>query len=169
MRHRQPLPTVWLITDPRGGDPLVQIERLPRRSGVVVRHFDLAAPDRVRLFAQVQAAVQRRGGIALLATPPDRLGRWAAVDPETGLRAVAVHSRREYLTAWRTGADLVFVAPVFATRTHPGARALGPVRLGLILDGRLPAVALGGMTAQGFRRLNGLGLHGWAAIDAFRI
>jgi len=73
-----------------------------------------------------------------------------------------------FTRAREEGADLVLVSPVFATRSHPKARPLGPVRLGLMLDGRLPAIALGGMSAKNFLRLNGLDLYGWAGIDAFR-
>ena len=70
----------------------------------------------------------------------------------------------------RAGARLVFVSPVFATRSHPGARALGPLRAAAIARG-LPVLwmALGGMDAGRFRRLSGLGFHGWAAIDAWQV
>jgi thiamine-phosphate pyrophosphorylase len=169
MRRRQPLPRLWLITDPRGGDPAEVATRLPRGSGVVFRHFELKPKKRAKLLDKVRAETRRRGGVVLLATPPDSRGRWNAFDPDSNLLAMVVHNRRDYVAAWREGADFVFVSPVFATRTHPKARPLGPVRLGLmILDDRLPAIALGGMSAQKFRRLSGLGLHGWAGIDAFR-
>lgn len=168
MRRRQTLPHLWLITDPRGGDPVKAASRLPRGSGVVFRHFDLKPRKRAKLFTKVRAVTQRRGHVLLLAEQPDARGRWRAVDPEGGLLAITAHSRREYVAAWREGADMVLVSPVFATRSHPDARPLGPVRLGLMLDNRLPVIALGGMTARKFQQLNGLGLHGWAAIDAFK-
>jgi thiamine-phosphate pyrophosphorylase len=168
MRRRQPLPSIWMITDPRGGHPAKLAARLPRGSGVVFRHFEEKPKKRAKLYGKIQAAAKRRGLVLMLANEPDARGMWGAVEPESGLLAMTVHNRREYLAAWREGADFVFVSPVFATRSHPKTRPLGPVRLGLMLDGRLPAIALGGMNAQKFRRLNGLGLHGWAAIDAFR-
>ena len=167
MRRRQPLPQLWLITDPRGSDPAKRAAQLPRGSGIVFRHFELKSKKRAKLFAKLQAVARRRDLALMLATEPDVEGRWGAVEAETGLLAMTVHSRREYLAAWREGADFVFVSPIFATRSHPQVQPLGPVRLGLMLDGRLPAIALGGMNAQKFRRLNGLGVHGWAAIDAF--
>jgi thiamine-phosphate pyrophosphorylase len=159
---------LWLITDPRGGDPVELAKKLPRSSGVVFRHFDLKPKKRAKLFAKVRTVARRRGLTLMLGSEADTQGRWGAVEPETGLLAMTVHNRREYISAWRDGADFVFVSPVFVTRSHPKAHGLGPVRLGLMLDGRLPAIALGGMNAAKFRRLNGLSLHGWAAIDAFR-
>jgi thiamine-phosphate pyrophosphorylase len=67
----------------------------------------------------------------------------------------------------RAGADAVFVSPVFATASHPGAPTLGPMRFGLLAKRLpLPVIALGGMDARRFRRLKPLGAHGWAAIDA---
>jgi thiamine-phosphate pyrophosphorylase len=65
----------------------------------------------------------------------------------------------------RGGADLVFVSPVFATRSHPGARALGRTRFrSLVRDCPVPLIALGGMDARNARSL---GTYGWAGIDAW--
>jgi thiamine-phosphate pyrophosphorylase len=62
----------------------------------------------------------------------------------------------------------VLVSPVFATRSHPGARGLGPLRFGMLAQrAGLPLIALGGMDRRRFARLAPLGAHGWAAIDAF--
>ncbi len=70
--------------------------------------------------------------------------------------------------AQRTCADLIFASPLFATRSHAGGATLGAVRTGLMIGAaRGVAVALGGMDAQRWRRVRTLGLHGWAAIDAF--
>ena len=167
MHRRQTLPHLWLITDPRAGNPVKAVRRLPHGSGVVFRHLELKPMKRAKLFAKLRIVARRRALVLMLGSEPDVQGRWSAMEVQTGLFTMAVHNRRDYLTAWREGADFVFASPVFATRSHPGTRPLGPVRLGLMLDGRLPAVALGGMTARTFRRLNGLKLHGWAAIDAF--
>ncbi|OYW85444.1 MAG: hypothetical protein B7Z20_09100 [Sphingobium sp. 32-64-5] len=83
------------------------------------------------------------------------------------LLSVAVHDRRDLVVAHRIGADLIFLSPVFATRSHPGARFLGPLMFGtLARSSRIPIIALGGMTAQRYRRLQALGADGWAAIDA---
>lgn len=64
------------------------------------------------------------------------------------------------------GADAVFVSPVFATRSHPGAEVLGVQGAERIARGlRVPVIALGGMDAARFGELDGF--YGWAAIDAW--
>lgn len=58
------------------------------------------------------------------------------------------------------------MSPLFATRSHPGAEALGVRKAQRIAQG-LPvvAIALGGMDSRKFRTL--AGFDGWAAIDAW--
>ena len=82
---------------------------------------------------------------------------------------MAVHNRRELVIARRVGADLVFVSPVFATRSHVGAKAWGVVRFGLLTAKcHRPVIALGGLNVSSFEKLRGMSVHGWAAIDAFK-
>lgn len=175
MPHRHPpLPRLWLMTDERIADPVGAMAKLPKGSGVVFRHHDTPARERRVLFGEIAAIARQRRLVLLLADTPMRAKAWGADGAHhrsalrsRDLRSVAVHNGRELVLARRIGADLVFVSPVFATRSHPGARTLGPVRLGLLVGGqRTRGVALGGMTARNFKRLQGLGLHGWAAIDA---
>ncbi len=172
MRSRHPLPRHWLMTDERLGDTLPAIvARLPRGSGVVFRHYATPAPERRALFVKVRRIARARRLVLLVAGPPvgradgahgrlARRGRSLATRP--------VHSLPERIAAERAGVDAIFVSPVFPTRSHPGAPALGRVRLGLLLRGnRIPAIALGGVDAARYRRLSHLRLHGWAAIDAW--
>ncbi len=172
MRRRHPLPRIWLMTDERMGDRLWNtIERLPRGGGVVFRHYSLPSKKRRALFERV-ARYARRRRLLLVVAGSDRLGRADGVHNQPrhgdGIVTWSVHSQRELATATRHGADLVFASPVFTTRSHPNANALGPVRLGLMIrSSRMRVVALGGMDRDRFRRLRGLGLHGWAGIDAF--
>jgi len=170
MRPRHPLPHLWLMTDERMGDSLwVALERLPRGSGVVFRHYGLGLAERRALFAKV-AKVARRRGLVLVRAGDARLGPAAGVHARrgAGLRTYPAHSRREAVAAVRAGADLLFVSPVFATRSHPGARALGRTRLGLMIRGLpVPVIALGGMDARRAAGLAALGVYGWAAIDAW--
>lgn len=172
MRRRHPLPRIWLMTDERMGDRLWDaLDRLPRGSGVVFRHYSLPLAERRALFDRVVRQARKRR-LVLVVAGKDRLGRADGTHNQPrwrdGLMTWSVHSRRELVAAQRQHADLIFVSPVFHTRSHPNARSLGMVRLGLLIrSSPVPAIALGGMNRRRFRMLQGLGVHGWAGIDAF--
>jgi thiamine-phosphate pyrophosphorylase len=162
------------MTDPRADDLMGAIVRLPRHSGIVFRHYALATHERRALFGQVQKLAKRLGHVLLLADRPAVARQWGADGAHhrsmlrsAGMRSVAVHSAREVRLAKRVSADLIFASPVFATRSHVGARPLGRVRLGLMVGNhRGQTIALGGMTARRARSLSPIRIYGWAAIDA---
>lgn len=167
MPRRHPaLPTVWLMTDERMGDTLWEtLEALPRGAGVVVRHYRTA--DRRALLARVERIARRRGLVVVSAGIQARDGTHGG-RKRRGLFTRSAHNAVEVVAARRAGADAVFVSPVYPTRSHPGARALGPARLGLMTRGcRIPVIALGGMNARKARALKLPGIHGWAGIDAW--
>jgi thiamine-phosphate pyrophosphorylase len=178
-RQARSLPRVFLMTDERMGDGLwAALERLPRGAGVVFRHYRLSPPERRALFDRVRQITRRRGLLLLLAGPEPLAAAWHA-DGVHGpsparrsarplLRTGSAHDRGEWLAACRRGCDLVFVSPLYVTRSHPDAPVLGPVRAGLLIgQDRKRAVALGGMSPSRARSLKALGLHRWAAIDAW--
>lgn len=151
------------MTDERQGEALWKsLERLPEGSGVVFRHLATEAVERQKLLRRVRRIARKRRLVLLVMA--DR-GRWRGP-----IRAAAVHSVRELVAAERRGAELLFVSPVFATRTHPGERSLGRVRFGLLARrAHVPVIALGGVTVSRSRGLGQLGAYGWAAIDGLTI
>lgn len=169
-RRHPPIPRHWLMTDERMGEALWEaLERIPRGSGVVFRHYSLGRAERLALFRKV-AKVARRRGLMLLRAGPGPLPGEEGVHGGRGAGLVsrAAHNRSEAVAAMRAGADLVFLSPVFATTSHPGARALGRVRAGMLARGIKPAViGLGGMNARRAKKMKALGFHGWAGIDAW--
>ena len=179
MARRQPLPRLLLMTDERMGEALwLALERLPRGSGVVVRHRATAAKERRRLFDRVRAVARRRGLVVLLAGSVRHAIGWRADGvhgpaagrraPRPILRSAPAHDAGQLAAAARNKVDLVLLSPVFATRSHPNGVALGVVRWGLLATGRPSGprlLALGGITVRNFRRLQPLGAEGWAAID----
>ena len=168
--RKPPIPRLWLMTDPRLGDRLWDaLDRLPRGSGVIFRHYHLPLPERRALFARIAKVARRRGLILLRAgADPMRGERGTHGRRGRGLTTWPVHSRHEAAAAIRAGADALLVSPVFPTRSHPGAPALGPARFGLLIRGLdVPVIALGGMNPHNARRLRSMGIHGWAAIDAW--
>jgi len=181
-RRGRPLPAVWLVSDPvRLPDPMAAAARLPRGSGVLARGASAAV--RARL-----ADLARRRGMVLLVAGDGRAALAAGAGlhvpdrrPASGLlpfllarRAgapgavltIAAHGgAASAARARRLRPDLAFLSPLFATRSHPGATALGPLRwqaaarrLGV------PAVALGGVSAATIARVPWQAV-GFAAID----
>lgn len=189
MKRTPALPRLWLFTDERLGigrpsDPLwPAIGRLPPGGGILFRHYGLPAADRLALLRQVAVRARARRLLLVVSDPPPgwraRHRHWPAHAVAHasmgagGIHTAAAHSARELEAAARAGADLVFLSPLFPTRSHPAGRTLGPVRFGLILHGRsrgaarVPVVALGGMNRDSGRMARALGAFGWAAIDAW--
>lgn len=172
MNWRQPLPEIWLISDARNDATLEQaLKRLPRGSGLVFRHYHLPPSERRERFHRLRRIVRALGHRIALSGSVAQARRWGAdaaygADLARGpahMRLVTVHSLRELRRAAR--ADAVLLSPVFATRSHPGGKVLGPLRWHAIAaHSRVPVIALGGIDA---RRAARLGARHWAGIDAF--
>lgn len=166
MFRRQPLPRLWLMTDERQGEDLwTALERLPRGGGVVFRHYGLAPRERRQLFERVRRVASRRR-LFLLVGGQGLRGDGVHGRRGRGFRSASAHDLAELKRAERLGAKLVFLSPAFPTRSHPEARALGPVRFAMIArQARIPVIALGGMDGRRARRLPHI--YGWAGIDAW--
>jgi thiamine-phosphate pyrophosphorylase len=172
-RH-PPLPDIWLVSDARNDARLEQVlRRMPRGSGLIFRHYHLEAGARRARFAKLARLARRHGHVVVLSGtagearrwrtwgaygPPARLGRGPAT-----IRLVTAHSLREIGMAQRARADAILLSPVFATRSHPGAGTLGPVRFRLLAArAQVPVIALGGMSKT---RAGRMMWKKWAAID----
>jgi thiamine-phosphate pyrophosphorylase len=169
-RRHLALPRVWMLTDERQGDGMwFTIDRLPLGTGVVVRHYSLPEQERQALARRIAGR-----GLFVAYAGSDRQARAAGAGavygtrPGTLPRLHPVHNAREIARAERTGAAQLLLSPVFPTRSHPGARTLGPARFRrLARKTTVSVIALGGMTPARFRKLKRSGAAGWAGIDAF--
>ena len=179
MRNRHPsvIPSavdVWLVSDARNDLVLEDVlAHLPRGCGLIFRHYHLVPTERQVRFKHLARIARRHGHAIVLSGSARQARKWGA-DGAYGppnalsqgpacLRLVTAHSLKEMGQALRARADAVLLSPVFATRSHPGARALGPVRYRLLAaKSKVPIIALGGMTAA---RAGRLGSAKWAAID----
>ncbi len=170
-------PRMWLMTDERMGERMWEaIDRLPpKRAGIVFRHHSTGPPNRQALAELVSSICTERGFALAVARDAGLARRVDALlvhNPEGPAGDLpfsrSVHSIGEAEAARAEGAALVFVSPVYATRSHPGQTPLGPVRaIEIALAVGVPAIALGGMDARRFEPLYAKGFHGWAAIDAW--
>ena len=170
-------PGAWLMTDERMGDRLWPALECAGDvgAGVIVRHHATAPERRAVIARKVAELAHKRRlvlGVARDAALARAVGARLVHQPEGPILGLPfsrpVHDEGEAVAARDEGAALVFVSPVFATRSHPGAPALGEkaaARLAGIAG--CPAVALGGVGEREWRRLRALGFAGWAGIDAW--
>jgi thiamine-phosphate pyrophosphorylase len=84
-----------------------------------------------------------------------------------GFVTSSAHSLADLRRAARAGVDLAFLAPVFATQSHPGAPSLGPVLwAALARVAPVRVAALGGIDGVSVRRLSSKYCRGVGAIAA---
>lgn len=165
--QKKPLPRIWLLSDARN-DAVLEwaLKRLPRGSGFVFRHYHLPEEQRRRRWNTLARLARSRGVSAVLSGSPAMARRWGAdgsYGAHPGATLATAHSLRELGRAHR--AEAVLLSPVFPTRSHPGSKALGPLRFRLLAHrSPVPVIALGGMNAGHARRLK---WPRWAGIDAF--
>ena len=175
MPARQTFPDLWLLSDERNDEVLAEaLRRLPRESGFIYRHYHLPPEDRVARWFDLRRIARAHGHVAILADSSLTAREWGAdgvygapraLYPTTGdlLTLATAHDLTDIGLANRMRADAVLLSPVFATRSHPGAAILGPLRFRLLAaHAQMPVIALGGMNPRTAHRLD---WPRWAAID----
>jgi thiamine-phosphate pyrophosphorylase len=143
----------WLIADERLGERLWPIVRtLPGGSGVIVLYRELPQRERRKILRRLRRTDKRL----------------RIVDEASG-RAVRVHNIRELRQALLARTPMILLSPIYPTASHPDWQPLPRMRAAALarLAGR-NLIALGGMNARRFSRIERLGFQGWAGIDAFR-
>jgi len=165
MARLKPLPALWLVSDERNDAALEKtLQRLPRGSGLIFRHYHLDAARRRARFDELARLARARGHMVALAGTRRQARQWGAdLAYGPGGHLQPVHDLREI--GWTRDAAALLLSPVFPTRSHPGAKALGPLRFRqLAARASAPVIALGGMNPRTARRLK---WPSWAGIDAF--
>lgn len=164
-------PVCWLMTDERMGEELWRsLRRLPPGAGVVFRHHATPAATRRRLLRRVERiAAARRLTLIVAGGGSGKAGRHGLSGARVGtVHSAPAHDRREAIRAIRAGARVLFVSPVYATRSHPGAPAIGPVAAARVARGLgATTIALGGVDRRRWQRIRRWGFDGWGAIDAW--
>ena len=175
--RQRPFPREWLMTDERMGERLWEaIDRLPiKHAGIVFRHYQTPPENRALLAGRIADICHRRSLTLAIAGDTNlarSLGANLVHNPSQPVHDLpfsrSVHSLNEAEAAKTEGAAVVFISPIFPTRSHPGRKALyGPQAARLARAAGVPAIALGGMDACKFARLRREGFYGWAGIDAW--
>ncbi|SDB64463.1 thiamine phosphate synthase [Belnapia rosea] len=174
-------PRLVLVGDPvRLPDPRGAAARLPAGAAVLARGLSPAVLRGLAALARQRRLVLLVGGDGRLALRhgaglhvPDRRAVAGLLPFLQGRRrrglllTAAAHGRAGLARARRLRADAVLLSPVFPTRSHPGAPALGPLRWAALARraGR-PVLGLGGIGGPTAGRLPRWAA-GLAAIEGF--
>jgi thiamine-phosphate pyrophosphorylase len=154
MKRRQTLPRQWLVADCRSGDRLWSAALdLPEGSGILFLYRGMPRRERARLLAKLR-----------------RIARWRGlmIVDEARYEAARIHDPRELRRAMLAGVPILFLSPMFPTRSHPEWKPMPRMRAAAILRlAKAPVMALGGMDGRRFRKIRRLGFSGWAGIDAY--
>lgn len=162
---------------------MAQLSRLPEDTGIVLRHYSLSRHQRKRLGE----LIKKSGRVLLVAGDPQlarclradglHLPQWQLQSfaeagarlhhlPKCWILSAAVHGTSAGQAANRLKANLIFASPIYTTQSHPGASALGTIKLArLVTDAQQDVFALGGMNDQRFRQLRHTGISGYGGIQ----
>lgn len=187
-RHRRlhggDLPHLLMLTDEqRVPDPLADLDALPPRGAVILRHYGLPSTERKALAVALRAATRERRQLLLVAEdaslaaavgadglhlPERALMRFGAAAKGAPLMTAAAHSPVAIRRAAQMGADAVLLSPIFETVSHPGRPGIGVIRAALWLrHAPLPVYALGGIAPDTAPLLLPFPFAGLAAVGAF--
>jgi len=180
---RGPLILIAMTDEDRGGDPIELVQQLPKNSILIFRHY--TDPAREQLAHQIVRACRGAGVYCLIAGdialarkcksdgvhfPEYQLGRLAVrrFMPTQWITTGAAHNHKSARRIEALGLDAALLSPVFASKSHPGAVALGIWQFATISRYvSIPVIALGGVSPDRLRRLRLAGAHGIAGISLF--
>lgn len=135
----------------------------------IFRHDHLVPEDRLALGDRLRLVVQGRGHLFFMARTELRGadGHHKQTDAP-GLLTMPAHDEDELVAAFAAQASAAFLSPIFATRSHRDAKAMGRERAVAIAQASpMPLFALGGMDEEKAAELEGTPFQGFGAIDAF--
>ncbi|HXI88326.1 MAG TPA: thiamine phosphate synthase [Parvularculaceae bacterium] len=159
-------------------DPIPIAAALPAGAALVLRDYDMSERG---VLARALRRVCADRGVLFLVGGDEALAREIRADgvhlrsdqlaverPGFPIVSASCHSANELERAATLGADLVFLAPAFATASHPGASTLGTTAFKALAENApLPVLALGGVNERNALALAGPNVAGFAAIGAF--
>lgn len=182
-----PLPQLCLVTDPTQENLVAQVESALRAGVTMVqlRGHGLTAARMYELALQIRLLCNEYKAIFIV---NDRLDVGLAVQAdgfqlgqqslpldiarklvgERALLGVSVHTLEEARRAVADGADFLLVGTIFPSASHPGEPGCGPQFVQTIKQSlpEVPALAIGGITADNVRVVQDAGADGVAVITA---
>ncbi len=179
-----PLPPLLFMSDEARVPTAEILPHLPADCLVIVREY--AHPKRTQYIEALVKRCREAGlaysiagdpelALALDATAlhaPERclsdISEWCARYPNLPITAAA-HSKNAIVAAAEAGAVACLCSPIFPTKSHPEATALGPATLQhWAATAPLPLYALGGISEENIAKIQSSGAVGVAGCTLFR-
>lgn len=169
------------------------IKHLPKNSAIIIREYDLEEKDR-EIFAKKIAALARPLGLKILVGKDLSLAKKIKADgvhfsdfdklplqffqqknfPEKFIFSFSCHNLKSALKAEKSGFDMIFISPIFSTKSHLNTKNIGLKNLAKISLKTKSApycessfYALGGINSQNLSSIRKLNLAGFGAISLF--
>jgi thiamine-phosphate pyrophosphorylase len=178
---------VFFTNRKRCDDLSLVIKKLPKNSAVIFREYDLESKEREILAQKLFAICQAKNHKFLIGKNLE-LARKLRADgvhfsdkdllplevfnrqnwPEKFIFSFACHNFLSVIKSQQLGADMIFVSPIIASKSHPDVVPLGLRELSRIVRvSKIPVFALGGVGAKNIHLLKKLGVAGFGGIGIF--
>ncbi len=179
--------SVFFTDRKRCGDLKLAIKNLPKNSAVIFREYDLESKEREKLAREIIKACRAKNHKIIIGKDL-ALARKLRADgvhfsdrdklplqifnrqnqPQKFIFSFACHNFLSVLKSRQLKADLVFISPIFTTKSHLNAEPLGLGRLSRIIRiSKIPVFALGGVNEKNIHTLQKLGAQGFGGIEIF--
>lgn len=174
-----PFSLAFLTDQARIPNPEIIARAMPAGAAIVLR--DYQTPERAAMAKRLRTICAARKVFLIIGADIDlaesvgadgvHLPSWfdaGRAKLDDLIVTASCHTRLELDRTAKQGADLAFLSPAFATRSHPGAKHLGPDAFREIaVTSPMPILALGGVDEANASLLAGPNVAGLAAIGAF--
>ncbi len=169
------------FTDRKRCDNLGEIiKNLPKNSAVIFREYDLSEEKRQELALEIFEICKKFGhkflvgkslGLAKLVNADgvhfSDLDSCKISGDKKFIVSMACHSLKSVARAQNSAVDIIFLSPIFATKSHENAKILG---LNILLKAckisSKPVFALGGVNENNIAKIVKCGAFGFGAIEA---
>ena len=192
--HAKKLPASVFFTDRAKINNLdLTIKSLPKKSAIIIREYDLDQINR-EIFARKIISLARGLGLTVLVGKDIALAKKIKADgvhfsdfdklpykffnkktfDKKFIFSLACHNLKSVIKSQKLKPDIIFIAPIFLTKSHLNAKTIGLKNLAKIslktknINYLKTAVyALGGINESNILSIRKLNLAGFAAISLF--
>ena len=185
------------FTDRKRCDNLITIiKKLPKNSAVIFREYDLEEEKREKLAREILLICKQKSHKIIIGKNLDlateikadgvhfsdndilsskiflQLRNNKKINSKNGTKFIfsfACHNFLSVVKCQKMPVDLIFISPIFATKSHEDLPTFGLQRLSRVLRfSKKPVFALGGINKKNIHIVKKLGASGFGGIETFK-